>query len=505
MVILNNKIKIHIKNNRWKEGSFPNTAAGEKVFSITNEHLILFNVPNIECISLIDGKLKWKKSLFNSSDYPNWTINGLGCNFTADNAGRIFAFTHDDHLIEKENTPLYKSHKKYGFVEPVKYYVPSIGISEIEKIPKKFNKEFDNDFFIASMGNIQEESSFSASVEEASGGGGLGIIQWTGDRRTKLESAASDAGINLTDNEAALLFELNYLWDGEYGSMTWQKQVNTETTVEGNTAIASFNNKFSSQLAESQEGNGSTMVFHALIERSNDVPTATDKYDGVGVLDERIASAQGFLEEFGNGANNNCSIGAGGLSWDQAVAVGQKLVDDWDTVYCGEGSIKNGKYCNWGPGDGYCTAGAAWMVDITAPDRSRASGIPDGAKVADTLIAVNSDVYTSVNPDGSNLRPFSVWSVDDNEYGHTGTIVGLGTDGSIITLEVNWGWGEGGVPGNINSFQYNSGHKVAVYQFPDFEAFKLGHPGYTYVNTATPKDSSITTAMGEKMMEFISN
>ena len=51
--------------------------------------------------------------------------------------------------------------KKYGFVEPIKYYVPSIGISEIEKIPKKFNKEFDNDFFIASMGNNEEEGDLS--------------------------------------------------------------------------------------------------------------------------------------------------------------------------------------------------------------------------------------------------------------------------------------------------------------------------------------------------------
>ena len=30
--------------------------------------------------------------------------------------------------------PLYKSHSKYGFVEPIKYYVPSIGISELVPI-----------------------------------------------------------------------------------------------------------------------------------------------------------------------------------------------------------------------------------------------------------------------------------------------------------------------------------------------------------------------------------
>ena len=33
------KLKIHIKNNRWKAGSFPNTPEGEKVFTITNEHI----------------------------------------------------------------------------------------------------------------------------------------------------------------------------------------------------------------------------------------------------------------------------------------------------------------------------------------------------------------------------------------------------------------------------------------------------------------------------------
>ena len=255
----------------------------------------------------------------------------------------VFSTTHATSNEVCSNEAKRKSLEKYYVEQNIGYYDPcdtasvcsagggSLTTPAPSSLSGESNQERTWNYLIARgltpvaaagvMGNIQEESSFSASVEEASGGGGLGIIQWTGDRRTKLESAASDAGINLADNEAALLFELNYLWDGEYGSMTWQKQVNTETTVEGNTAIASFNNKFSSQLAESQEGNGSTMVFHALIERSNDVPTATDKYDGVGVLDERIASAQGFLEEFGNGANNNCSIGAGGLSWDQAVAV----------------------------------------------------------------------------------------------------------------------------------------------------------------------------------------
>ena len=74
-----------------------------------------------------------------------WPISSYGKIYTNQNA----------------DSPLHKSHKKYGFIEPVKYYVPSIGITEIEKMPKKFNKNFDNDFFIASMGSVVEEGDLS--------------------------------------------------------------------------------------------------------------------------------------------------------------------------------------------------------------------------------------------------------------------------------------------------------------------------------------------------------
>ena len=47
---------------------------------------------------------------------------------------------HYNEKLKKENDniyqkyPLHKSHEKYGFIEPVKYFVPSIGISEITKV-----------------------------------------------------------------------------------------------------------------------------------------------------------------------------------------------------------------------------------------------------------------------------------------------------------------------------------------------------------------------------------
>ena len=57
--------------------------------------------------------------------------------------------------------PLNKSHSDYGFIEPVKYWTPSIAVSEIIKIPVEFNPLFENDFFISSMGNVVAEGDHS--------------------------------------------------------------------------------------------------------------------------------------------------------------------------------------------------------------------------------------------------------------------------------------------------------------------------------------------------------
>ncbi len=47
-----------------------------------------------------------------------------------------------------DQAPLNDSHKKYGFTEPIKYFVPSIGISEIVPLDKN-----DIEFFIGAMGS----------------------------------------------------------------------------------------------------------------------------------------------------------------------------------------------------------------------------------------------------------------------------------------------------------------------------------------------------------------
>ena len=54
--------------------------------------------------------------------------------------------------------PLHKSHKKFGFEEPIKYFVPSIGISEIIMISDELS---EHEFLVGSMGSEIKEGDLS--------------------------------------------------------------------------------------------------------------------------------------------------------------------------------------------------------------------------------------------------------------------------------------------------------------------------------------------------------
>ncbi len=51
--------------------------------------------------------------------------------------GEHYGYPDPGANYKYEEAPLYKSHKKFGFEEPIDYFVPSIGISDIEKIENK--------------------------------------------------------------------------------------------------------------------------------------------------------------------------------------------------------------------------------------------------------------------------------------------------------------------------------------------------------------------------------
>ena len=60
--------------------------------------------------------------------------------------GEHYYKNYSEQILDQ--APLNKSHKKYGFEEPIKYFVPSIGISEIISLDID-----DKEFLIGAMGN----------------------------------------------------------------------------------------------------------------------------------------------------------------------------------------------------------------------------------------------------------------------------------------------------------------------------------------------------------------
>jgi glucose/arabinose dehydrogenase len=53
--------------------------------------------------------------------------------------------------IFRENAPLKNSHKDWGFQEPVEYFVPSIGISDLINVKKIFYNNGKNNLFVSSL------------------------------------------------------------------------------------------------------------------------------------------------------------------------------------------------------------------------------------------------------------------------------------------------------------------------------------------------------------------
>jgi hypothetical protein len=72
-------------------------------------------------------------------------------------------------LIFTENTTYAKDHYKNNFIEPIYSFIPSIGISEIIKLPHTFSNHFKNNFILSSLNSrhlyrIKFNSSFKKII-----------------------------------------------------------------------------------------------------------------------------------------------------------------------------------------------------------------------------------------------------------------------------------------------------------------------------------------------------
>ncbi len=81
------KIKVHVKNNRWAPGTFPNTPEGEAVFSITQDRLdsSLQDFPDLA--DKLDFFIDWDTDHFSESMADSEVL--LTWNFPTENLDTV--------------------------------------------------------------------------------------------------------------------------------------------------------------------------------------------------------------------------------------------------------------------------------------------------------------------------------------------------------------------------------------------------------------------------------
>ena len=281
----------------------------------------------------------------------------------------------------------------------------------------------------SAMGNMEQESSAFDPWAGESGNRtiskevlmvGFGIIQWTNTggnsqgRRYGVMKHLEDNGValnasDLSQADQALLLELNWLWDGEYGKMTWQEQVNAETTVDGNASV---------RFQDDNTGNGGAMVFHKLVERSGD-DTAEKQ--------QRIDSAKKYLDQFGTSSSGSSCAGVaeGGLTEEQAKKLMMNYGDNRNNdsiTAMNSGVGRPGTGCNGGALSN-CVSFSAFFLNKFTNLRYQGG---NGNDVVSKLASAGAQT-------GSEPRPFAVFSNGfGTAAGHTGIILGVQGDQLIV-------------------------------------------------------------------------
>ena len=80
----------------------------------------------------------------------------------SENRFGIYLLEINSNKVLYEKYPLYKSHKEYGFIEPIRYFTPSIGITEILKVNNSSNNLYK--ILVASMGYDKEEDDMTLHI-----------------------------------------------------------------------------------------------------------------------------------------------------------------------------------------------------------------------------------------------------------------------------------------------------------------------------------------------------
>lgn len=319
------------------------------------------------------------------------------------------------------------------------------------------------------MGNFYQENSYFdparkqgdvviAIPDKGDNHTGYGLAQWTSAGRQELlftqirgagldkyygagwGSAEIDKDIPPENIDKLLGIELEFAWSGDTTKIQdVAGQLNAATSVKGN--------------------DGSAVLFHKLYERSN---------DDVSQIQERVNSAEDMLKKYagtGVDSSGSCSTGQlGGVSSIQdAIPWAEKFIAETkQTYHIGGSSLSqnqvdggitqiyhirdDGRTCWGGAADCHqCTAVSGWFV-TTKTD------YPYGGGNGESVVANMKDRGV---PTGNQPKPFSVFSYYTGDFGHTGVVLGVLSNGDVITLENNWPQDDDRQGGILIVRQYN--------------------------------------------------
>jgi len=147
----------------------------------------------------------------------------------------------------------------------------------------------------------------------------------------------------------------------------------------------------------------------------------------------RASSAEQIFTNITPSSSSDCGISAGGLSFEQTKA----LMLEYN-------SIKKDFFNNvlgnsfWSGFDQVdeCTAFVMYFANKYIGPLSNTG---NGRSAATYAVQGAPGVYKSVTAD--QIEPFTIFSIDSAAYGHTGMILGVMDDGSVIVGESNTRWG----------------------------------------------------------------
>ncbi len=295
--------------------------------------------------------------------------------------------------------------------------------------------------------NIQAESNFSPFIQSASAkwpNGSYGLAQFDGTQRTAIVKYLKDKlddvftkyysdtysgpvtekagyvpdGVPQDVNDKFLLAELDYL--SEYASTFAPSKIAVRVdglktdygiTIASDVKLLDFIKTLTSA------GDTAKAWIYLYEQPSNIKSSASER---ATIADQILA----LYSTSGSSGTGNCVIGVGGLNFDQAKSL-------MSYYYKNRSQYFDDKWNASGQSN-QCTA-FSYYFNIRFIIAGAGSG--DGKDVANNLVSNFPNFYKSTTKD--NIQPFSIFSFTNDTHGHTGVILGIGSDGSIVVGEAN--------------------------------------------------------------------